>query len=409
VYDLFGNGKTALKFGFGKYNAPRFTGYLSSFNPMALQSDTRTWTDKDLKGATLPTNGDGIAQENEIGPSPNPNFGKPANVPGLDPNFKREYNLQYSAGVQHQVKNGTTVSFQWFRRVNYNATFLQNKAVTAADWAPISIINPLDGTTITAYNLDKTKFGLPAQNYQTNVDSSKYRNVYTGYEMGFSTRLPHRGILFGGVTIERYTDVNCTQNTLGFGNTSGNNWPGSTLNDPNSLRFCDESGMIPFRPEYKLAGNFPLWKGFEVSATFQNDPEFQKYVNWTLTANSVYPIDCVNCPAGQRIFPAAGQPGALTNSSLFVPLIAPGTRFYDRLNQLDLGVKRTFVIKEKLRVQAQLDVFNVTNSNTVLVEVQTLGTTAGTSIKALANGGPGGLPTQILQARLLRLGVQFHF
>jgi len=211
------------------------------------------------------------------------------------------------------------------------------------------------------------------------------------------------------MTIERYTEKNCTQNTALFGNTSGNNFPVGTLNDPNSLRFCDESGRMPFRPEFKLAGNMPLWKGFEVSTTWQNDPEFQKYVNWTLNANSVYPVDCVGCPAGARIFPAAGQPGALTNASLFIPVVAPGTRFYDRLNQLDLGIKRTFKFREKFRAQAQLDVFNVTNSHTVLVENQTLGTTANTSIKAFKGGGPGGQPTQILQARLLRLAVQFHF
>jgi hypothetical protein len=38
IYDLFGNHKTALKAGFGKYNAPIVTSVLNNFNPMFLMS-----------------------------------------------------------------------------------------------------------------------------------------------------------------------------------------------------------------------------------------------------------------------------------------------------------------------------------------------------------------------------------
>jgi len=48
---------------------------------------------------------DGIAQDNEIGPSTNPSFGKVTSRT-LDPHYKRDYNLQYSAGIQHQVRRG---------------------------------------------------------------------------------------------------------------------------------------------------------------------------------------------------------------------------------------------------------------------------------------------------------------
>jgi len=42
VYDLFGNGKTAIKAGFGKYNTPQETGYLTNFNPMSVSTDTES-------------------------------------------------------------------------------------------------------------------------------------------------------------------------------------------------------------------------------------------------------------------------------------------------------------------------------------------------------------------------------
>ena len=108
---------------------------------------------------------------------------------------------------------------------------------------------------------------------------------------------------------------------------------------------------------------------------------------------------------------------ALPTGSIRAALSTPGTRYADRLNQLDLGIKRTFRFREKFRVQAQADVFNVANSHTVLVETQNLGVgaasatapTASYSIAPFVLGGPGGRPTSILQARLLRLAFQFHF
>ncbi len=396
VYDLFGNGKTAVKAGFGKYYTPAATQYLNPFNPMFGATETRSWTD---------SNRDDIAQDNEIGASSNPNFGKLTNVPKLDPNFKREYNLQYSAGVQHQVANGVSVSFNWFRGTNYDAPSLRNRAVDpVTDWTPFPIVNPLDGSTITAYNLNRNAFGRPADNYQTNADQDKRRLTYTGYEMGATARLPRRGHVFAAWTVDRSTNIICDMpigtnpiNALAI--IVPNNITNLSLNDPNSLRFCDERGLIPFRSEFKIVGSQPLWKGFEASLVWQNSPEYEKYVNWDINARTTYPADCNGCPGGTVVAPS------LTNPTERIALSVPGSRYNDRLNQLDVGIKRNFVFRERLRLQAQLDVFNVNNAHTVLVEAQALGS----SIKPFVLGGPGGRPTQILQARLLRLGVQIHF
>ena len=88
AYDLFGNGKTALKANFGKYVQSFSSNLGDDYNPMGGGSDTRTWRD---------LNGDDIAQENELGVSTNLNFGKPANVTRPDADLKRPYQLLYSA------------------------------------------------------------------------------------------------------------------------------------------------------------------------------------------------------------------------------------------------------------------------------------------------------------------------
>ena len=403
AYDLFGNGKTAIKASFGKYYVPEETGYLTNFNPMSLLTETRSWTD---------LNKDGIAQDNEIGPSTNPAFGKVTNTPKLDPHFRREYSLQYSAGFTHQVKNGLAVSFNWFRRTDYDPAVIINRAVDPVnDWTPFTITNPLDGTQFTAYNLNKNAFGRTPDLYQTNADQSKRRNTYTGYETSVTGRLPGGGHILGSWTIDRVTDITCDapigSNLIGLLLIDGNNITNSSLNDPNSLHFCDERGLIPFRSEAKVIATMPLKWGIEGSLVLQSSPEFEKYVNWDITKATIYPANCNGCPGGTVVNPN------LTNPTERIALSKPGSRYADRLNQLDLGVKRTFSFKEKYRLQAQVDVFNVTNSHTVLVETQNLGVGAlsatNPGITPFVLGGPGGKPTSILQARLLRLAMQFHF
>ena len=76
-------------------------------------------------------------------------------------------------------------------------------------------------------------------------------------------------------------------------------------------------------------------------------------------------------------------------------LIAPNTKFQERWNQLDLSMKKTFRFGNR-EIQPQLAVFNVTNGNVVLQEVQTYGSTLGQ-------------PQNFLQGRMLRLAVLINF
>jgi hypothetical protein len=98
------------------------------------------------------------------------------------------------------------------------------------------------------------------------------------------------------------------------------------------------------------------------------------------------------------------DPG-LKQGSEVIPLIAPGSRLTPRLNQLDIGVRRLFHPRENMTLSGEVQVFNLINSNTVLTESYTLGT----SIKPYVAGGPGGQPSVIANPRMLRLSLQFKF
>jgi hypothetical protein len=407
AYDLFGDGKTALKASFGKYMTPESSTFANLFNPIATFTDTRTWTD---------TNGDGIAEDNEIGPSNNPSFGQITNR-SLDPNFKREYNLQYGAGVQHQLYPGTAISFNWYRRELYNAAYTRNRAVDPiADWTTTSIVNPLDGQPITVFQINQNKNGITPDLYLSNMtDTGLRRNIFTGFEVNVNARLPRQMLVFGGWGMERTIDVDCTMNTASAS---------ATLNNPNTLRFCDQSGTtyqslgqsasMPFQHAFKLNASVPLRYGFEISASLQSYPGAIKAVlggatgglSWTINRGTTrYPTDCAvpGCTPGAVVLPSR-FPG---DPPILVQLVSPGTRFEPRWNQLDLSLRRTFRFPRGVSVQGQVDLFNALNANPVLSEGTALSTTVSPFLSSDPNAG--GTPTSILQPRIVRLAAQFRF
>ena len=93
-----------------------------------------------------------------------------------------------------------------------------------------------------------------------------------------------------------------------------------------------------------------------------------------------------------KIF-TVGKPAWIASAT--ISLIQPATEFDPRINQLDLRLTRAFKLNAT-RLRAIVDLYNVFNRNAALV----INTTY----------GPNWLsPTQIMDGRLLKLGVQLEF
>ena len=122
VYDLFGDGRTALKTSWSKYYR-NYDGDIAAnaYGRAGERSEMRTWLDRNLIAGTntptgaaatvscpgvrvLPTDCDGVAQDNEIGTSPSSGaFANPDRPDRKPLNLQRQYNDEFTAGVQHQV------------------------------------------------------------------------------------------------------------------------------------------------------------------------------------------------------------------------------------------------------------------------------------------------------------------
>ena len=136
AYDLTGDAKTALKGTVNKYNRSFLVDLAGQYNPLNQVTDTRNWRDCDYipgtstcSGLALPTNGDDIAQDNEIGPSNNALFGAAPNR-HFDPDSKRPYDIEYTLGVEREVVRGLSVGVTWIRKDSYDLQQTINRAVS---------------------------------------------------------------------------------------------------------------------------------------------------------------------------------------------------------------------------------------------------------------------------------------
>ena len=136
AFDLFGDGRTALKATVGQFVANESLGITGAFSPLGFGSsiDFRFWNDLNGDGTIL--NPDGTPQLDEVAPSFNPNYGNPVLSNRFDSTTDRGKNWEYSAGVQHQLLEGWSVSGMWHRRRYYNFRWVDNLNLSASDYVP---------------------------------------------------------------------------------------------------------------------------------------------------------------------------------------------------------------------------------------------------------------------------------
>jgi hypothetical protein len=395
VYDIFGNGKTAVRFGFNKFMTAVTTGYAQLYNPTALTSQSLAWTD---------LNGDDIAQGErgcayrtagcEIDFSTlASNFGV-RSLAEFDPDMKRPYQLAYNLGISHELLPGFAATFEWFHSDFKDLVARNNVARTASSYTAVDVVNPIDQQIVTAYNFKPEFASAVAYVDRTDPDLQRW---YDGFEINFNARLPHGARLFGGSSIEKTLANSCS----------------AAATDPNFLAYCDQTKSgIPFTTAFKLAGSFPLAYGITVSGAYQGLPggslgsDALPYANfgadagytqpngqstyWQVRRNTRYDAETCQssgCTIGALVIPN------LTNATLNVPLTAPGTEFTPRMNQFDFAVSKTFRVST-ISISPKLDLFNAFNADDY------------GSVTSMQYGAATYLrPSSILQGRIIRVGA----
>jgi hypothetical protein len=387
AYDLFGNGKTAVKAFLGRYITAR-NGNTENANPAAriVLNATRTWTD---------ANGDFIPQPSELGPLSNALFGNPSATTltvDRDVTFgfgNRDYTWQGSASIQHELRPGLAVNVGYFRTWYGNLTFIDNLSVTPADFDQYCITAPADprlpgggGNEICGlYDVQPTKFGQVSE--LQSLAGGRRTKVFNGVDLTMSARFGQGGMVAGGLAMGKTVADDC-------GAAVDNPAAGLIVSDTatrnarpvTALRFCRSILSWSQDVQLKVHGAYPLPWNLQTSATFQSLPGI--------------PIMATYVASGAEIARSLGRsPSAGARSTADVALIEPNTQFEDRMALLDLRFSRRFRMG-RTGATGNFDIYNVFNGSPI------------TSMNL--QYGPQWLNAlDVASGRLLRFGVQVDF
>ena len=263
VYDLTGDGKTALKAAWGEYMAG---GNPLPGNPVFNYSNVaaRSWT------PSLPFGDPNyyIPQCDLLNPSANgdcgaidnPNFGKPLPGAAVDPNSytgwgHRNWSQEFSASIQREVAPRVSVDFGYFRRWYGNFLVVDNLATKATDYHEYSITVPTDSRLPRSgqvlgglYEVDPA-LAHSFDNYTTFADNyASSTEHWDGFDLTVNAR-PRNGVTIqGGLSTGRTsTDVCALQAALpetqaGFGIFA--------------VSRADCNTAEPFQTQFKMLGTY---------------------------------------------------------------------------------------------------------------------------------------------------------
>jgi hypothetical protein len=418
AYDLFGNGRTAIKGGINRYVAGASTGVATLFGPTANFSTTRNWTDAngnyfpdcDLKnGAQQDLRGSG---GDFCGPYNTPSVG--TYVPSTainDPNFtsgwfKRGYNWRALATIEQQLSNNMAVAATYARAIYGNFLATDNQNLSPADFDPYCITLPVDsrlprsgqqlcGLWDQRVNVATSNLYTHTNNYVDkyqlgNLEQSRHTEHFNGFDLQLNARY-RRGTASGG-----WSMGNTIQNTAISAN-------GGTVN--NSVNQCfvvDNPEQLtsqvtpckvnnPYQHRFRFNGSYELpWGGVQLAAVYQDLP------GPLIVANRVYTSAEINAQATG----ALGRNLRLGNRT--IDILEPFSMFGDRVRQVDLRISKLIRFGTQ-RIQASLDVYNLANASTPTFIRNTY------TAPGAVTSTPWLQPTQVMDGRFVKFSAQFDF
>lgn len=319
IYDVMGDGRTAIKVTANRYNTPIGVNNLQLVNPLRITNDTRAWTD---------ANGDRVPQLTELGPSSGFNLGT-ANRFADEVTWP--FATELSVGIQQQVPGNLVLGVTYINRQRRNEFGSRNLAVPTDSYIPRQVVEASSGRAVTVFDQAPSLRGR----FDNLWDNQPELNTeFNGVDFTFNKRLSNRWMVMGGASIGKNVgDIYGTQD----------------LNDPNlTFRQGRIGNDMPF--SFKLFGMYQLPYKVSLSGTFQHFRGFPELTTVVVNAATI-PLTRVT----QSI---AVQPRA-------------STRLPD-VNMLDLSLRRPMQIG-RYSVEPVLDIFNMTNGSAIRARSTVLG------------------------------------
>ena len=419
TYDLFGNGKTAVKGSLGRY-VPWLVGTIG--NPQSGQPAFAavTWNDS-FYGPGDPRTGNFVPDcdlknlngSGECGPWSDRGFGQVRAgtrfAKDATEGFNQsQYNWQTSVSLQQELRPGMALNVGYFRTWYGNFQITDNAATTAADYDPFCITLPTADPRLPGagqqrcgfFDIKPSLFGR-VDNVRT--QSSNYgrrTEVYNGVDVTLTARFAKAGQFSGGLNIGRTVTDACdlvakvpealfgADTAVNGANTGLAALTTGVAGSWSSMLACKVTPPWSAGTQVKFLFVYPLPWDLQFSAIYQNFPGVPVTATYAVTNGIVGPS------LGRNIA-ACGANCAPTSSFGNIELTSPGVAYEDRQQEVDLRFARRFRVG-RANLRPSLDLSNILNAGSIYA----------------ANTGFGSqwlVPYEIQGGRLARINVQFDF
>jgi hypothetical protein len=420
AYDLFGNGKTALKVSLGKYlqgasvsnlaynsnpalRIPFGPGLCSGFGGISNPCVNRTWTDN---GNFVPDcNLNNPLQNGECGQIDNLLFGSTQLIGAeFDPGVLSGWGVRPSdwslgVSVQQEIFPRASLEVGYFRRsftmFTSGGTVTDNLLVSPNDMAAMTFTAPRDprlpdggGYPVgPIYNLNPDVFGRSSLLIKSTKDVADDTRVFNGVDVTVNVR-GTQGFTFTGGTstgkvVNDWCAIRAAVPEINLGLAPGG---ANALLNP----YCRVES--PWQTSFRALATYTVPRiDVLVSTVYQDrinvgtDQVGSLQANYTLTQADQ---DALAAQIGRPLTPVL--------PTFTLNLLSPGQLYGPRIRQLDLTFKKIFRFGGQ-RLTAGLDMYNLLNNNVTLAFNPTF--------------VPGQLgwqaPTSYMNPRVYRLNAEF--
>ena len=384
AYDLFGDGRTALKASWGRYADRDSNTRSADINPAGNNIQQRRYfidfnqnTAADCDTSNPYPNGECINMSDNLA------FGLPTITNFYDSDWAfgwgtRHSNYETAVSLQQELVDNLSVTVGWYNRrfVNFEAT--DNRAVGMDDFGSYSLMVPVDdrfagggGNILTGfYDVNPSMLGV-FDNLTTAASNFGGRSRdYNGFDFNVDARLENL-LLRGGVSTGQTSYDNCDylSNLPEEGSQTG-------LDADVTPAFCNWN--TGFETQVKLLGSYTFPYDIVFAGTMMSYPGSMRYGILTVTSADVIGL---------------GRP--MSEASVDINVVEPGTEYEARVNQVDLRLSKIFNINTQ-RIQVMFDVFNVLNENSITESDRFYGPNYQR-------------PQAIMPGRLAKFAVQYNF
>jgi Carboxypeptidase regulatory-like domain/TonB dependent receptor len=356
--DVTGKGTSVIRFSYGRFYKMEGTGLVETVNPVGFAGKGFSWTD---------SNGDGIPQVSEWKNQANFLFAFGGTSTHIDPHMSRPYSDEFNVTYEKQVWRDLRVSAAYYYRTKKNLVGLKNLAQPTLNYTPITtlngqpITNGVTGQPLTLFNLNTAP---PNPNILLTNISELNDNAYHGIEFDAVKRMSSHWQLLAGFTVQRQKGVFCCPGFSDDALSDDFNDPNRDINRRNNYLNNDATYVFKVDSSYELP-----WK-FGTSVNFQHYTGFPFQPTQVFSGLNQGPETVILQPAGVQRLPS--------------------------VNLLNLRISREFVLNDRWHIQPLVDLFNLTNSQTVISRVQQFGPNYQ-------------FPSNTINPFLARFGVRFNF